>query len=73
LNLYKNTNITEGVKLQLRFEFFNIFNRVNLTGFDSNLADSTPSLSGFGMGGTFGKATAQQLPRNWQIGARFTF
>jgi len=74
LNFYKNTNITEAVKLQLRFEFFNIFNRVNLTGLDSNLADSNPtSLTDFGTGGTFGKATAQQLPRNWQIGARFTF
>jgi len=50
------------MNLQLRFEFFNIFNRVNLTHFDNNLAD-----------GNFGKATAQQLPRNWQIGARFTF
>ena len=62
LNFYKNTHIGERVNFQLRFEFFNIFNRANLTAFDSNLADST-----------FGKATAQQLPRNWQVGARFTF
>jgi hypothetical protein len=62
VNFYKITHLAERVDLQLRFEFFNIFNRVNLTGFDSNLAD-----------GTFGKATAQQLPRNWQFGARFTF
>jgi Carboxypeptidase regulatory-like domain/TonB dependent receptor len=62
LNFYKVTRLAERVDLQLRFEFFNIFNRVNLTGFDSNLADST-----------FGKATAQQLPRNWQIGARISF
>jgi hypothetical protein len=62
LNIYKNTHITERINLQLRFEFFNVFNRVNLTQFDNNLAD-----------GNFGKATAQQLPRNWQLGARFTF
>ena len=62
LNFYKNTRITERVNFQLRFEFFNIFNRVNLTQFDNNLADPT-----------FGKATAQQLPRNWQIGGKITF
>jgi hypothetical protein len=62
VNVYKITHLAERVDLQLRFEFFNLFNRVNLTGFDNNLA-----------GGTFGKATAQQLPRNWQVAARFTF
>jgi hypothetical protein len=62
VNFYKDTKVTERINLQLRFEFFNIFNRVNLTSFDVNLAD-----------GTFGKATAQQLPRNWQVGARVTF
>jgi hypothetical protein len=62
LNFYKNTLLTERVNLQLRFEFFNIFNRVNLTQFANSLSD-----------GNFGKATAQQLPRNWQIGARLSF
>jgi hypothetical protein len=62
LNFYKDTRLTERVNLQLRFEFFNIFNRVNLTRFDTNLAD-----------GSFGTTTSQQLPRNWQAAARFTF
>jgi len=62
LNVYKNTVIGEGITFQIRFEFFNFFNRANLTGFDSNLAD-----------GTFGKATGQQVPRNWQLGGRLTF
>jgi hypothetical protein len=61
VNAYKVTHITERIDFQLRFEFFNVFNRVNLTGFDSNLA------------GQLGKATQQQLPRNWQIGGRLTF
>jgi len=62
VNFYKDSHITERVVLQLRFEFFNLFNRVNLTSLDQNLPD-----------GNFGKATAQQLPRNWQIGGRLTF
>jgi Carboxypeptidase regulatory-like domain/TonB dependent receptor len=62
LNFYKTTHVAERVDFQLRFEFFNIFNRVNLTSFDTNLADSA-----------FGTSTSQQLPRNWQIGARLTF
>jgi hypothetical protein len=62
VSFYKNTSLTERVNFQLRFEFFNIFNRVNLTQFANNMSD-----------GNFGKATAQQLPRNWQIGGRLTF
>ena len=50
------------MNFQLRFEFFNIFNRVNFANLDNNLAD-----------GTFGKATQQQLPRNWQLAGKITF
>jgi hypothetical protein len=71
VNFYKNTKLTERFTFQVRFEFFNIFNRVNLTGFDTNLAD-TSAVNGVPTG-TFGKATQQQLPRNWQLGARLTF
>jgi len=62
LNFYKDTHLTERVNFQLRFEFFNIFNRVNFANLDNNLAD-----------GTFGKATQQQLPRNWQLAGKITF
>lgn len=62
VNFYKDTHITERVTFQFRFEFYNIFNRVNLTGFEPDLANAN-----------FGKATGQQLPRNWQIGGRLAF
>ena len=61
-SLLKNTKIFERVNLQLRFEFYNIFNHPNLNGVDSNLAD-----------GTFGKSTSEANPRWLQMGARITF
>jgi hypothetical protein len=60
--VYKDNRIWERVNLQLRFEFYNIFNRPNLGFIDANLAD-----------GTFGEATSQQLPRWMQVGAKITF
>jgi hypothetical protein len=58
----KNTAIREGINFQLRFEFFNLFNRPNLTSMDTNLPD-----------GNFGKATGQLAPRFIQIGGNLTF
>lgn len=60
--LLKDTAITERVRLQLRFEFFNIFNYANLNLIDNNLAS-----------GTFGRATSQALPRWIQFGANLKF
>jgi hypothetical protein len=61
LSVYKNTKITSQVNVQLRFEFYNIFNNKNLF-LENDLAS-----------GGFGKAISQQLPFWWQIGARLTF
>ena len=61
LSVYKNTKIASDVNVQLRFEFYNIFNNKNLY-LQNNLAS-----------GGFGKARSQQLPFWWQIGARVTF
>ena len=61
-NFYKETSIAEGVKFEVRFEFFNLFNRPNLLNVDTNLPD-----------GNFGKATASHLPRFWQLGGRLSF
>ncbi len=60
--LLKNTAITERVNFQLRFEFFNLFNRANLQSVDTNLPD-----------GNFGQATAQYTPRFLQIGGNLKF
>jgi hypothetical protein len=59
---YKNNRITEGINLQFRFEFFNLFNRQNLGFVDANPPDAT-----------FGKVTSQQLPRWWDVALKLTF
>ncbi|MGH9353618.1 MAG: TonB-dependent receptor, partial [Terriglobia bacterium] len=62
LALIKNTAIGERVNLELRFEFYNIFNTPNLNGVDVRLTDAA-----------FGRATGQSLPRWVQFGAKLTF
>jgi hypothetical protein len=60
--IYKDNRFKERFNFQIRFEFYNLFNRVNLENVDDNLPD-----------GNFGKTTGQLLPRWWQIGGRLTF
>lgn len=62
MSLAKNTTIYERLNLQFRFDYFNVFNRANLTGMDGNLVD-----------GTFGKATSQFNPRWLQLGITLRF
>ncbi|MGD9562868.1 MAG: TonB-dependent receptor [Pyrinomonadaceae bacterium] len=80
LSFGKNTRLTEQTSLQLRLEFFNIFNRVNF-------ADPSGGLScggAVGVCGNFGESIAtvgNQLggllgfggPRQVQLSARFNF
>ena len=62
LTLYKNTQIAKSVRLQLRFEFYNLFNRQNFINVEEDLS-----------AGNFGRVTGQTLPRWWQIGAKIEF
>ena len=62
LAIYKDNRFKERFNFQIRFEFYNIFNRTNLETMDTDPLDTN-----------FGKATGQLLGRWWQIGGRFTF
>jgi hypothetical protein len=61
-NVYKDIHFTERVNFQLRFEFFNLFNRANYANVDTNIPD-----------GSFGAATGSHEPRFWQLGGRVSF
>jgi hypothetical protein len=58
----KNNQLYERLAMQVRVEAFNLFNRVNLNGVNTDLA-----------GGSFGKSTNSYNPRIFQLGLRFTF
>jgi len=63
ISVFKNTSITETVKVQLRAEAFNAFNRVQF-GVPNTSINST----------AFGVISSQQnLPRNLQLGLRLLF
>ena len=67
--LIKNTQITERVKLQLRADFQNVFNRTGLGDPDTGLGDGLPS-----NGGTFGLIYGPMNgPRTIQMGMHITF
>jgi hypothetical protein len=69
-SLFKNINFREGglPNLELRFEFFNVFNHTqfgnpaNNNGLDANTGDAN-----------FGQVVAAYDPRTLQLGAKFHF
>jgi hypothetical protein len=64
-SVLKNTRLKrlgEAGNLQLRFDFENVLNKVNLTCLDSNMADSA-----------FAESHGAQLPKTIQLGARISF
>jgi hypothetical protein len=61
-SLVKNTSLTERVNLQIRAEFFNLFNHVNF-----NLPDN------FFGSPTFGRILSAQSPRHIQFGVKLLF
>jgi Carboxypeptidase regulatory-like domain/TonB-dependent Receptor Plug Domain/TonB dependent receptor len=73
----KTTSITERLKLEIRADFFNIFNHANfLSPGVTNNGDGTFSGGGDGVNpnaDSFGQITSTYDPRIIQLAARFTF
>jgi hypothetical protein len=62
LTVKKTVPIHANVNFEFLLETFNLFNRVNLNGVDTNLQDST-----------FGQTSSTQPARNMLLGAKLTF
>jgi hypothetical protein len=86
LSLYKNVKLSERAKLQLRFEVFNVLNRVNFSsqGFNNTINPSSVTfdtgdpatanrITSFTPSGGFGQATATRDPRQAQFGVKLIF
>jgi len=82
--LYKNIKFSNRVKAQLRFEVFNVFNRVNFTDVSTALSPISATLdtgsqrtatriTGFQPSGGFGQAGATRDPRQAQFGIKLIF
>jgi len=65
VNFYKDTRVTERVVFELRFELFNLFNRPNYAGVNTDFFDAPDS--------NLSVATSSHEPRFWQLGGKISF
>ena len=63
LTVKKATQLAERFNLELRLDYFNLFNRTNLQGVTADASNTS----------NFGKSTSTLNPRNAQLGAKLTF
>jgi hypothetical protein len=61
-SLFKTITFKEGIGLELRFEYFNVFNHTQFNNIDQNSGDSN-----------FGQVTTAYDPRTLQLGGKFHF
>ena len=82
LAFYKNFQLSEGVKLQFRWDIFNVFNRTNFLfqDLDRTMDASSVTLNSAGteiidatIPGNFGQATRTRDPRQMQFGFKLLF
>ena len=84
LAFYKNFQISDKVKLQIRFETFNVFNTTNFVGVNTSLNPTSVTLdtgsqatatriTAFTPSTAFGQATGTRDPRQAQFGFKLMF
>jgi hypothetical protein len=73
ISLYKNINITENIRFQLRLETFNTFNHTQFAYLNTRLSLSNPGQAAGAFAGNTGQVNSTRDPRNVQIGAKFYF
>jgi len=74
ISLYKNTQITDRVRAQLRVETFNTFNHTQFVNPGSGISVPNPSTTvTAATAGTTGRLTATRDPRNMQLGLKILF
>nr|WP_252263847.1 carboxypeptidase regulatory-like domain-containing protein [Paracidobacterium acidisoli] len=74
MSLFKNLNVTEGVRFQLRFEFYNVFNHTQWATVNNSLSAPNPGTPFSGANaGNAGQINAARDPREIQLGGKFYF
>jgi hypothetical protein len=72
--LYKNFNFTENMRIQLRFEGFNVFNHTQWANINYSLSAPTSGTIFSGSNaGSSGQITSARDPRQLQLGGKFYF
>lgn len=74
VSFFKNTYITERVRVQLRFEFFNFWNHTQWAGVNTGLSVPNPSTAVTqATRGRLGEVTGTRDPRQLQLGVKLYF
>ncbi len=68
--LFKNFPVREGMRLQFRWEMYNVFNHTQWSGVDNNARFDA---AGVQVNGQFGQVTSARLERQMQFALRFEF
>jgi hypothetical protein len=74
-SMFKNFNFTESMRVQLRFEGFNVFNHTQWGNINNGLSASGPAGTTFSgaNAGSSGQITSARDPRQLQLGGKFYF
>ena len=73
VSVYKNVNITESVRFQLRVEAYNVFNHTQWSTINTGLSAPTPGQNYGTNPGNAGQINAVRDPRQLQLGGKFYF